>query len=285
MNTESTNTPIVMLHGFGAGIAFWVMNLEEISANRPLYAIDLLGFGRSSRSCFGKEADEIEQQFVDSIETWRELMQIPKMVLLGHSFGGFLASSYAMKHPDRVEHLILADPWGFTDAPDLSNVAFWKRSLVKVFQKMTPLAIIRAAGPYGEWLIKKARADILRKYESVVEDQTVIAQYIHQCNSNRNPTGEEAFRNLLLGGPWAKHPMGERMKENMPKDIPITFLYGAISWMDNKYGKIIKDSRPDSYTHIESIQFAGHHVYSDNALDFNQFVNDACCVLKSQRSQ
>lgn len=234
MNTDSPNMPIVMLHGFAAGIAFWVMNLEEISADRPLYAIDLLGFGRSSRPHFSKDAHEVEQQYIDSIEKWRELMQIPKMILLGHSFGGFLSTAYAMKYPERVEHLILADPWGFTEAPDLSNVALWKRSLVKVFQKMTPLAIIRAAGPYGEWLVKKARSDILRKYENVVADQTVIAQYIHQCNSNRNPTGEEAFKNLLQGGPWAKFPIGDRMMEEISADIPITFLYGAISWMNTR---------------------------------------------------
>lgn len=88
----------------------------------------------------------------------------------------FICSSYAMKYPDRVEHLILADPWGYTGKPDLSSRPLWQRSLVKVFEKMKPLALIRAAGPYGEWLIKKARGDILRKYESVVEDQNVIAQ-------------------------------------------------------------------------------------------------------------
>lgn len=283
MNTESKNVPIVMLHGFAAGIAFWLMNLEEISANRPLYAVDLLGFGRSSRSTFSKDAQEVEQQFVDSIEKWRELMQIPKMILLGHSFGGFLASSYAMKYPERIEHLILADPWGYTEKRDLSNEPLWKRSLVKVFQKMAPLAIIRAAGPYGEWLVKKARKDILRKYEKAVEDETVIAQYIHQCNSAR-PAGEEAFRNLLDGGPWAKHPIGERVLTGIKDDIPITFLYGEKSWMDNKYGAIIKEARPNSYTHIESVPFAGHHVYSDNALDFNQFVIDACKMLKSERA-
>lgn len=301
MNTAcEKNVPIVMLHGFAAGIAFWLMNLEEISENRPLYAIDLLGFAKSSRSTFSKDAQEIELQFVQSIEKWREKMNIEKMILLGHSFGGFLASSYALQYPERVEHLILVDPWGFNETPDLSNVALWKRSLVKVFQLMKPLAIIRAAGPYGEWLVKKARSDILRKYEHAVEDQTVIAQYIHQCNS-RNPTGEEAFKNLLVGGPWAKFPMGERLRDGVAKDIPITFLWGAQvkiikpvvgplislifqSWMDSKYGQIIKDAREGSYTHIESVMFAGHHVYSDNALDFNQFVNDACKVLKSKRT-
>lgn len=283
MNTESKNVPIVMLHGFAAGIAFWLMNLEEISADRPLYAIDLLGFGRSSRPVFSTDAETIEQQFVDSIEKWRQIMKIESMVLLGHSFGGFLATSYAMKYPERIEHLLLADPWGYTEARDMSGEPLWKRSLVKVFQKMAPLAVIRAAGPFGEWLIKKARKDILRKYEKAVEDHNVIGQYIYQCNS-ANPTGEVAFHYLLHGGPWAKYPIGERVLSGMSSDIPITFLYGEKSWMDNKYGEIIKEERPNSYTEVVIIPFAGHHVYSDNALDFNESVIKACKVLKSKRS-
>ncbi|KAJ6648593.1 (Lyso)-N-acylphosphatidylethanolamine lipase [Pseudolycoriella hygida] len=281
MNTESKNVPLVMIHGFAAGIAFWLMNLEELSADRPLYAIDLLGFGRSSRPTFSTDAETIEEQFVDSIDKWRELMKIESMILLGHSFGGFLATSYAMKYSNRVEHLIAADPWGYTGARDLSGDPLWRRSLIKVFQNMAPLAIIRAAGPYGEWLVKKARKDILRKYEKAVEDQNIIAQYIYQCNSG-NPSGEEGFRNLLHGGPWAKHPIGDRVLIGMQDDIPITFLYGEKSWMDNKYGEIIKAARPNSYTQIEIVPYAGHHVYSDNALDFNQFVNEACKVLKSK---
>jgi pimeloyl-ACP methyl ester carboxylesterase len=109
MNEESENTPIVMVHGFGAGSAFWAMNLEEISKDHPVYAFDSLGFARSSRPEFSDDPEEIEQQFVESIERWREVMGFEKMVLLGHSFGGFQTSSYALKYPERLEHLILGE--------------------------------------------------------------------------------------------------------------------------------------------------------------------------------
>jgi pimeloyl-ACP methyl ester carboxylesterase len=107
-NVESDNIPLVLMHGFAAGLGFWLRNIDELAQNRPVYAIDLLGFGKSSRSEFAQDANEIEAQFCDSVERWREAMQIPKMILLGHSFSGFLTTSYSMRYPDSVEHAILA---------------------------------------------------------------------------------------------------------------------------------------------------------------------------------
>lgn len=43
MNTESQKTPLVMIHGMGAGVAFWVLNLDSLAEHRPVYAIDILG--------------------------------------------------------------------------------------------------------------------------------------------------------------------------------------------------------------------------------------------------
>lgn len=42
-----------------------------------------------------------EKQLVRSIEEWRREMKIKDMILLGHSLGGFLATSYTISYPDR----------------------------------------------------------------------------------------------------------------------------------------------------------------------------------------
>ena len=47
---------------------------------------------------------------MDSLEQWRESMGIDKMILLGHSLGGYLAAVYALKYPERVQKLILVSP-------------------------------------------------------------------------------------------------------------------------------------------------------------------------------
>lgn len=60
-----------------------------------------IGFGRSSRPTFSSDAMVAEKQLVRSIEEWRREMKIKDMILLGHSMGGFLATSYTISYPDR----------------------------------------------------------------------------------------------------------------------------------------------------------------------------------------
>ncbi|KAK7898622.1 hypothetical protein WMY93_019475 [Mugilogobius chulae] len=79
--------PLVLLHGFGGGVALWSQNLDTLCIYGPVYAIDLLGFGRSSRPQFCTDPALAEGQFVDALEEWRERVGIETMHLLGHNLG------------------------------------------------------------------------------------------------------------------------------------------------------------------------------------------------------
>ena len=92
---------MVLLHGFGSGVGLWAHNLEAFSLHRPIFALDLLGFGQSTRSLFSTDAQAAEDQFVESIEQWRAKVGLESMILLGHNLGGYLAMSYSMKYPAR----------------------------------------------------------------------------------------------------------------------------------------------------------------------------------------
>ncbi|RAL64254.1 hypothetical protein DID88_002146 [Monilinia fructigena] len=123
---------LVMLHGYGAGLGFFYKNFEGLSRvpGWKIYALDMLGMGRSTRPPFkisakdqaGKIA-ETEGWFIDALEEWRVLKKIDKFTLLGHSMGGYMAVAYALKYPGHLNKLILASPVGIPEDPYATSAA------------------------------------------------------------------------------------------------------------------------------------------------------------------
>lgn len=123
---EEVEENLVLLHGYGAGLGFFYKNFEGLSRVRgwKLYALDMLGMGRSSRPPFRIHAKdpagkitEAENWFIDALEEWRALKKIDKFTLLGHSMGGYMAVAYALKYPGHLNKLILASPVGIPEDP------------------------------------------------------------------------------------------------------------------------------------------------------------------------
>jgi Predicted hydrolases or acyltransferases (alpha/beta hydrolase superfamily) len=128
--TYDNEYPLVMLHGYMNGALYFYRNLAGLSDHAfggQVYALDMLGWGLSSRPKFqtrtlqGYENDDThatEQVFVESLEEWRKVHRIDKMILGGHSMGGYLATAYAEKYPERIDRLILISPAGVPDERD-----------------------------------------------------------------------------------------------------------------------------------------------------------------------
>lgn len=127
---EVTDQNLVMLHGYGAGLGFFYKNFEGLSRVKgwKVYALDLLGMGRSSRPAFRLQAKdrqgsitEAENCFIDALEEWRVQRKIDRFTLLGHSLGGYMAVAYALKYPGHLNKLILASPVGIPEDPYAVN--------------------------------------------------------------------------------------------------------------------------------------------------------------------
>ncbi|XP_068604642.1 (Lyso)-N-acylphosphatidylethanolamine lipase [Brachionichthys hirsutus] len=281
---QATKTPLVMVHGFGGGVGLWIQNLEPLSRSRPVHAFDLLGFGRSSRPPFPGDAADAEEQFVNSIERWRQSVGLEDMILLGHSLGGYLATSYAIQYPSRVSHLILVDPWGFPERQQTQGaqgaevakrptIPRWVKAIAAVVSLFNPLAVIRAAGPWGPGLVNRFRPDFKSKFEDLFDDDT-MTQYIYHCNA-QTPSGEVGFRAMTESLGWAKRPMLHRV-HLLPASMPVTMLYGSRSWVDSSSGDRVVQIRSKALTKVLLINDASHHVYADQPEEFNRAVETIC---------
>ncbi|MFT7800121.1 protein ABHD4-like [Arapaima gigas] len=287
-------TPLVMVHGFGGGVGLWIRNLDSLCRSRVVHVFDLLGFGRSSRPHFPSDAALAEEQFVRSIEEWRRALGLQRMILLGHSLGGYLATSYATQHPERVAHLILVDPWGFPEHPKPGSETVtggqgsavkmqapprWVKAVASIVTLFNPLAVIRAAGPWGPGLVNRFRPDFKSKFEDLFDDNT-MTEYIYHCNA-QSPSGEVGFKAMCESLGWAKRPMLQRV-HLLPPTLPVTLLYGARSWVDSVSGLHMEQLRPESYTRTVVIDDASHHVYADQPEEFNRVVQNICSSVDQQ---
>lgn len=103
--------PIVIVHG-GPGLdhSYLMPQLKNIKSGYSLIFYDQRGTGKSS----GKlDSNSINvRKFVLDLENLRRELNIPRMIILGHSWGTFLAIKYSIMYPENVERMILADPIG-----------------------------------------------------------------------------------------------------------------------------------------------------------------------------
>ncbi|CAN6463699.1 unnamed protein product [Victoria cruziana] len=159
------NSPtIVMVHGYGASQGFFFRNFDALANHFRVIAMDQLGWGGSSRPDFTcKSTEETEEWFIDSFEEWRKAKNLSNFILLGHSFGGYVAAKYALKHPEHIQHLILVGPVGFSSESDSESEwltkfrATWKGAVLNHLweSNFTPQKLVRGLGPWGPDLVRK----------------------------------------------------------------------------------------------------------------------------------
>jgi len=104
---------IVMIHGYGGSGMIFYRAYTELAKRYHVIFMDLLGMGRSARpSFYARTAEESENFFVNSLEKWRQTMELEKMILIGHSFGGFVSGRYTAKYPQNVAKAVFLSSLG-----------------------------------------------------------------------------------------------------------------------------------------------------------------------------
>ncbi|CAL5229333.1 g12639 [Coccomyxa viridis] len=282
---DQASPPMVMLPGYGAGSGFYFRNIGGLAQHFRLHCVDLLGTGMSGRPRFpAKSREDAEDFFLSSLQRWREAMHMDKMVLVGHSLGGYLAASYALKYPQHVQHLVLVCPAGVPEEAGPRRLPSWAESPWSVRGQMfrlsrtlweagaTPGAVIRTLGPWGPGLIQKyARSRFREGMGLTSQEVAAFEEYFYHIMAARG-SGEHALRHLLAPFARAKHPLEGRLHE---LKVPVSFVYGETDWMDPKAGvrvaASVRQSRgalSSTDCQVDIIPQAGHYPFLDQPMMF-----------------
>jgi len=110
--TFGTGTPILIING-GPGLNSdgFVDLAKTLSAQNQTIVYDQRGTGKSVMQKIDASSITMELM-IDDMENLRKQLKIERWIILGHSFGGMLASYYATIHPDRIISMILSSSGG-----------------------------------------------------------------------------------------------------------------------------------------------------------------------------
>jgi proline iminopeptidase len=106
-------TPLVIVHGGpGASHDYFLPYLLPLMRTNKLIFIDERGSGRSEKL---EDATQYTvENMVEDVESVRQALNLGKISLLGHSYGGVLAQAYALKYQSNLSHLILGSTFHST---------------------------------------------------------------------------------------------------------------------------------------------------------------------------
>lgn len=327
-NAAPDSDTIVLAHGFGSGLGFFYQNVDALLSHSSVgrvILVDWLGMGGSDRpQCSQRPIrgwSEYTTGWCDSrfspsqavdffIEPFHEWMQLSvlnqannhnnntgKLVLMGHSLGGYLSARYAVQYPMTVNKLVLASPVGFPRKPDSSTLlkgsqlptslrvvdALWSSNL-------TPQQLVRLMGSTrGRTNIQRALQGRIPHLNpnngrtTTTRDLELLADYLYHITV-ADPSGEFAMNSLLepavsseIMGVFAREPLEDHLLVNLDTTESaiqqIKVIFGDHDWMRPNEPSARDTLERVKQRHginvsVDVIPNAGHHLYMDNSKEF-----------------
>ena len=131
--------PVILLHGFFYDSYLWAANIGVLAEEFKVYALDLWGFGYSTRELM----DYGYQLYADQVLLFMDSLGIQRASLAGQSMGGGTAIMFCVKHRQRVNKLLLVDPAGIPNPLPLTGKFFNLPRIGELFLGLSTNAVRR----------------------------------------------------------------------------------------------------------------------------------------------
>lgn len=144
--------PVILLHGIGGFLEYWDANIEALAHGQQVYALDMPGFGRSTKP----PASYTLAFLAQDVQAFAQALQLERVSLVGVSLGGGVALQFARMFPESLHKLVLVDSAGLGRRIGASL-------------RLATLPIL------GELATRPSRAGTARAYRAVVADPSCLS--------------------------------------------------------------------------------------------------------------
>lgn len=265
-----TGQPLVLIHGFGASIGHWRKNIPVLAAaGYQVFAIDLLGFGGSSKPAVSYTVDlwvELIRDF------WAEKIQRPT-VFVGNSIGGLLALMVLAQHPEISAGGILLNPaGGLNHRPDELNLPL--RLVMGTFAKLV------SSKQFGAWMFDRVRQkdrirnslkQVYRNPDAITDE---LVDLLHEPSCD--PGAQQVFAAILTA------PPGPKPVELLPQiQAPLLVIWGeADPWTPINGSQLYRSQPATCKIEFVSIPDTGHCPHDERPEVVNSLILDWLSRLK-----
>ena len=256
---DSGRPPLLLIHGFGASTDHWRKNIAELQAEFEVWAIDLLGFGRSAKPKLQYSGDLWRNQLHDFIS---EVIGAP-VILAGNSLGGYAALCVAAQHPSAATGLVLLNSAGpFTEA----NPTQKSSSL----QKLIKSILLQSWANYLLFQYVRRPSMIRKTLEKVYLDRSAVTEQlvedIYRPSCDRGAA--QVFASVF------QTPQGEKVDVLLQQlTCPLLMLWGeGDPWMKaRERGAKFRQYYPNL---TEYYLRAGHCPHDEIPSQVNELIKD-----------
>jgi pimeloyl-ACP methyl ester carboxylesterase len=255
--------PLLLLHGFGNDAHIWDDFAPSVAPHYRVVALDHRGHGDSA---WDPERRYEHESMVEDVERVTSELGVERLVLVGHSLGGRIATLFAGRHPERMAGLVIVDVGPEVDArgklrirmdvesrptPVYASAAEYARDLSLAYPAARPDALARMA-EHG----LRRRADGL--YELKMDPALRGAM-----SSSETPAEAEAREREMESALW------DALRK-IP--CPTLVVRGAASDIlsPDVADRMVEDVLPKG--RLAVVARAGHSVMTDNPDGFREAV-------------
>ncbi len=164
--------PLLLLHGYGAGMWVWEKQIDILSRFYRVYALDLIGHGFSDRP---KITYDVEA-YTHFVRDFMDTVGIEKATLIGNSMGGGIAWAMAVFFPERVNKLVLINATPPNVLQEVKNDSFRTLVAIKDIPLLPYLVMATRNRNSIKWVLQECVNDIKLITPAVLDRQYQLSR-------------------------------------------------------------------------------------------------------------